>query len=58
MMPTPTSVEPVKAILSMPGWLTIVPPTSAPPPGTTLSTPAGSPTSVASSPSLSAVSAV
>ncbi len=38
----PTSVEPVKAILSMPGWRTIASPV-APSPVTMLTTPFGSP---------------
>ena len=43
-MRRPTSVEPVKAILSMPGWRTIASPTF-PSPVTMLTTPGGRPTS-------------
>ena len=53
----PTTVEPVKAILSTPGWSTSAAPVS-PSPVITLSTPSGSPASSASSPSRSAVSGV
>ena len=54
----PTSVEPVKLILSTPGCLTIASPTMAPLPGSTFSTPGGSPASSASSPMRIAVSGV
>jgi hypothetical protein len=53
----PTAVEPVKAILSTPGWSTIADPVS-PPPVRTLRTPSGMPASSASSPSRSAVRGV
>ena len=53
----PTSVEPVKAIFSTPGWSTSAAPVS-PSPVTTLSTPGGRPTSSASSPRRSALSGV
>ena len=53
----PTAVEPVKAILSTPGWSTSAAPVS-PSPVTTFSTPAGMPASSASSPTRSAVSGV
>ena len=53
----PTSVEPVKAILATPGWLTRWAPVS-PAPVTTLTTPGGSPASRTISASLSAVSGV
>ena len=53
----PTTVEPVKAILSTPGWSTSAAPVS-PSPVTTLTTPGGMPASSASSPSRSAVSGV
>ena len=43
----PTSVEPVKAMASMPGWSTMALPTTLPRPGTTFSTPAGRPHSFA-----------
>ena len=52
----PTSVEPVNAILSTPGCRASASPSTAPGPGTTLSTPSGSPASDASSASRSAVS--
>ena len=53
----PTSVDPVNAILSMPGSSTSAAPV-APSPVSTLSTPGGKPTSSASSPSRSAESGV
>ena len=53
----PTTVEPVKAILSTSSWSTSAAPVS-PSPVITLSTPSGSPASSASSPSRSAVSGV
>ncbi len=56
-MMRPTSVEPVNAILSTSGWLTISSPVR-PSPVTTLSTPAGRPASCASSARHSAVSGV
>src|SRR5688500_10681216 len=43
----PTSVEPVKAIASTPGWSTMALPNTLPRPGITLRTPAGSPHSFA-----------
>ena len=52
----PTSVEPVKAILSTPGWRASASPMTAPGPVTTLRTPSGSPASAASSARRSAVS--
>ena len=51
-------IEPVKAILSTPGWRASASPVGSPYPGTTLSTPGGNPTSRASSPSFIAVSGV
>ena len=45
----PTCVEPVKAILSMPGWAASALPTSGPQPVTTLTTPGGKPASATSS---------
>ena len=53
----PTSVEPVNATLSSPSWPTSAAPTS-PAPGSTLSTPGGSPASAAISASTRAVSGV
>ena len=53
----PTAVEPVKAILSTPGWSTSAAPVE-PSPVRTLSTPGGKPTSSASSPRRSALSGV
>ncbi|MNL37080.1 hypothetical protein D3C87_1592010 [compost metagenome] len=53
----PTSVEPVKAILSIPSWSTISLPAS-PSPVSTLRTPGGSPASRASSAKASAVRGV
>ncbi len=58
MIPLPVLVSPVKAILSMPGCSTIACPTLEPGPVMTLSTPGGSPTSTAISPSAMAVSGV
>src|SRR5215212_2068186 len=52
MIDFPTSVEPVKAIASTPGWSTSALPTTLPFPGTTLSTPAGRPHSLAYSANL------
>ena len=54
----PTSVEPVKAILSTSSWAASGAPVSSPKPVTTLTTPAGMPASRISSPSLSAESGV
>ena len=54
----PTSVEPVKAILSTSGCATSGAPASSPKPVTTLTTPGGSPASSISSPSRSAESGV
>ncbi len=56
-MRRPTSVEPVKAILSISGWVTIISPT-APSPVTMLTTPVGSPASRQRSAKSSAVSEV
>ena len=53
----PTAVEPVKAILSTPGWSTSAAPVS-PSPVTTLRTPSGKPASSASSPRRRAESGV
>ena len=53
----PTTVEPVKAILSTSGWSTSAAPVS-PSPVITFSTPSGRPASSASSPSRSAVKGV
>ena len=58
MMRLPTGVEPVNAILSTSGWAARASPAIAPGPGTTLTTPAGNPASMISSPSRSAVSGV
>ena len=58
MMRLPTGVEPVNAILSTSGWAASASPAIAPGPGTTLTTPAGKPASMISSPSRSAVSGV
>ena len=44
MIRLPAAVDPVKATLSVPGWVTRCSPTSRPP-GTTLTTPAGTPAS-------------
>jgi uncharacterized RmlC-like cupin family protein len=56
-MMRPTSVLPVKAILSMPSWDTMAAPVS-PSPVTTFSTPVGSDAASASSAKSSAVSGV
>src|SRR5688500_11571001 len=45
----PTSVEPVKATLSTPGWAAMAAPTTLPGPVTTLSTPGGNPTACTNS---------
>ena len=58
MIPLPTSVEPVKAILSTRGSRTIAIPTWPPGPVTTLNTPSGRPASRVRSANLSAVSGV
>ena len=58
MICLPVEVSPVNAILSMPGWSTIIWPTDAPGPVITLSTPAGTPASTAASARASAVSGV
>ena len=58
MIHRPTSVEPVNAILSTPGCRTSAAPAVDPGPGTTFRAPAGKPASMASSPSISAVSGV
>ncbi len=58
MTSLPVRVEPVNETLSTPGWDTRYAPVVGPSPGTTLTTPGGIPTSVASSPSRSAVSGV
>ena len=50
----PTSVEPVNATLSTPGWAAIAAPAVSPKPVTMFTTPAGSPASWISSPSRSA----
>ena len=57
-MSLPTSVEPVKAILSTSGWAASAAPAVSPKPVTTLTTPVGKPASAISSPSRSAVSGV
>ena len=49
MIPRPTSVEPVKAILATPGCSTSRRPTTRPGPASTLTTPGGMPASVARS---------
>ena len=54
----PTSVEPVKAILRTSGWRARAAPAALPGPGTTLSTPGGTPASAASSARRRAVSGV
>ncbi len=54
----PTSVEPVKEILSTPGWAARGAPARGPSPVTTLRTPSGTPASKASSASRRAVSGV
>ena len=58
MMPLPTSVDPVNAILSTPGCRTSAMPALPPGPGTTLNTPSGRPASCVSSAKRSAVSGV
>ena len=58
MICLPTPVEPVKAILRTSGWVTKRSPTTEPLPGMTVSTPSGSPASIASSPMRIAVSGV
>ena len=57
-MSLPTAVEPVKAILSTSGCATSAAPAVSPKPGTTFSTPAGSPASAQARASSSAVSGV
>ena len=52
----PTPVEPVKAILSIPGWAARALPTAGPNPVTTLNTPGGKPAS-ANSPASSTAEA-
>ncbi len=54
----PVSVDPVKATLATSSWATSAAPASRPKPGTTFSTPGGTPASSASSPSRSALSGV
>ena len=56
MISPPVGVEPVKAILSMPGGARVAAPVVGPSPGTTLITPAGTRPRAASSASRSAVS--
>ena len=56
MISWPVAVSPVKATLPIPGWAAIAAPASPPGPVTTLTTPAGSPASRASSPKRMAVS--
>ena len=58
MMVLPTSVEPVKAMASTPGWRTMAAPARVPRPGTTFRMPGGKPASAANSPSSRAVSGV
>jgi hypothetical protein len=58
MMCLPTPGEPVNAILSTPGCSINACPAEVPYPGTTFSTPGGSPAASAISPSASAVSGV
>ncbi len=58
MISRPTAVEPVKEILSTPGWVTSAAPISLPRPVSTLRTPGGKPASCASSASRSADSGV
>ena len=58
MISLPVAVEPVNATLSMPGCRTRCAPVVGPSPGTTFTTPAGNPTSPASSARRSAVSGV
>ncbi len=54
----PTAVEPVNDTLRTSGWRTSARPATVPFPGSTLSTPGGSPQASASSPSARAVSGV
>src|SRR5882762_961091 len=54
----PTSVDPVKATLSTPGWEAMAAPTTLPGPVTTLSTPGGKPACATSSASRSVDSEV
>ena len=54
----PTAVEPVKEILSTPGWSTSAWPALLPRPVTMLTTPGGKPASTINSPSRTAVSGV
>src|SRR5258708_32575194 len=56
--PFPTSVEPVKAMASTPGWSTSALPTTEPRPGTTFSAPGGRPHSFAYSANFSSESDV
>ena len=58
MISPPVFVEPVNATLSTPGCFTRYAPVVGPSPGTTLTAPAGKPTSAASSASRIAVSGV
>ena len=58
MICLPTSVDPVKVILSTPGCFTSAAPTLDPGPGRMLSTPGGRPASSASSPMRTAVRGV
>ena len=58
MISRPTSVDPVKTILRTSGWSTSRCPTTLPLPGSTVSTPSGSPAARASSPIRRAVSGV
>ena len=55
---SPVGVEPVNATLRTSGWVTSASPASAPVPGSTVSTPSGSPASARISPSRSVVSGV
>jgi len=57
-MSLPTCVEPVNAILSMPGWAASDLPTSGPQPVTTLTTPGGKPASPTSSANASVLTGV
>ena len=58
MISRPTAVEPVKAIFRTSGWLASRAPTTGPSPGTTFSTPGGSPHSCAILANSSSVSGV
>jgi hypothetical protein len=58
MISRPTAVEPVKAIFRTSGWLASAAPTTWPSPGTTFSTPGGSPQSCATWANSSRVSGV